>query len=207
MHPTDYLVHFSNVLMLVAYSVRDILWVRRYSPPTKWTPSSATPGRFGIRSTAPVSWRRRCPRHGRVEGHQRARRPPYLRAAPWRKVSRPRLARGDRGRQAGRRAREGVADHRADAGRHRRQGRRRSRHARLDRALRHVCTDAVAAFGANKSGAEAQTVHAMSVTPPDTRTSSTVSLADEDDVRRIVIDTLFGLWATVNNLSRLRQIG
>jgi hypothetical protein len=25
MHPTDYLVHFSNVLMLVAYSVTDIL--------------------------------------------------------------------------------------------------------------------------------------------------------------------------------------
>jgi hypothetical protein len=44
----------------------------------------------------------------------------------------------------------------------------------------------------------------MSATPPDTRTSSTVSLADEDGVRRIVIDTLFGLWATVNNLSRLR---
>lgn len=41
----------------------------------------------------------------------------------------------------------------------------------------------------------------MSATPP---TSSTVSLADEDGVRRIVIDTLFGLWATVNNLSRLR---
>jgi AraC-like DNA-binding protein len=36
----------------------------------------------------------------------------------------------------------------------------------------------------------------MSVTPPDTRTSSTVSLADEERVKRIVIDTLFGLWAT-----------
>jgi uncharacterized protein (TIGR00730 family) len=33
---------------------------------------------------------------------------------------------------------------------------------------------------------------------------TTVSLADEDAVKRIVIDTLFGLWATVNNLSRLR---
>jgi len=31
-----------------------------------------------------------------------------------------------------------------------------------------------------------------------------VSLADEDSVRRIITDTLFGLWATVNNLSRLR---
>jgi hypothetical protein len=28
---TDYLVHFSNVLMLVAYSVRDILWLRWFA--------------------------------------------------------------------------------------------------------------------------------------------------------------------------------
>jgi len=34
--------------------------------------------------------------------------------------------------------------------------------------------------------------------------SGNVSLADEDAVRRILTDTLFGLWATVNNLSRLR---
>ena len=27
MHVTDYLVHFSNILMLVSYSVRDILWL------------------------------------------------------------------------------------------------------------------------------------------------------------------------------------
>lgn len=33
---------------------------------------------------------------------------------------------------------------------------------------------------------------------------TTVSLADEDAVRRILTDTLFGLWATVNNLSRMR---
>jgi uncharacterized protein (TIGR00730 family) len=32
----------------------------------------------------------------------------------------------------------------------------------------------------------------------------TVSLDDEEGVRRILIDTLFGLWTTVNNLSRLR---
>ena len=32
----------------------------------------------------------------------------------------------------------------------------------------------------------------------------TVSLADEEGVKRILIDTLFGLWATVNNLTRLR---
>jgi len=34
--------------------------------------------------------------------------------------------------------------------------------------------------------------------------AATVSLADEDGVKRILVDTLFGLWATVNNLSRLR---
>jgi uncharacterized protein (TIGR00730 family) len=34
--------------------------------------------------------------------------------------------------------------------------------------------------------------------------SGTVSLADEDGVRRILVDSLFGLWSTVNNLSRLR---
>ncbi len=31
-----------------------------------------------------------------------------------------------------------------------------------------------------------------------------VSLDDEEGVRRILIDTMFGLWSTVNNLSRLR---
>jgi predicted Rossmann-fold nucleotide-binding protein len=36
------------------------------------------------------------------------------------------------------------------------------------------------------------------------RTPTTVSLADEEAVRRILVDTLFGLWATVNNLTRLR---
>jgi CRP-like cAMP-binding protein len=30
-HPVDYLVHFSNVLMLVSYSVRDILWLRWFA--------------------------------------------------------------------------------------------------------------------------------------------------------------------------------
>src|SRR5215475_674970 len=29
--PADYLVHFSNVLLLVAYSVRDILWLRWFA--------------------------------------------------------------------------------------------------------------------------------------------------------------------------------
>jgi hypothetical protein len=31
MHAVDYLVHFSNVLMLAAYSVRDILWLRWFA--------------------------------------------------------------------------------------------------------------------------------------------------------------------------------
>lgn len=34
--------------------------------------------------------------------------------------------------------------------------------------------------------------------------AAAVSLADEEGVKRVLIDTLFGLWATVNNLSRLR---
>ena len=42
----------------------------------------------------------------------------------------------------------------------------------------------------------------MSTTSP--HTPSTVSLADEEAVRRILVDTLFGLSATVNNLTRLR---
>jgi hypothetical protein len=33
---------------------------------------------------------------------------------------------------------------------------------------------------------------------------ATVSLADEEGVKHIIADTLFGLWATVNNLTRLR---
>jgi hypothetical protein len=32
---------------------------------------------------------------------------------------------------------------------------------------------------------------------------TTISLADEEAVRRTLTDTLFGLWATVNNRSRL----
>jgi uncharacterized protein (TIGR00730 family) len=45
----------------------------------------------------------------------------------------------------------------------------------------------------------------MSVNEPSReREPHTVSLADEEAVRRILIDTLSGLWATVNNLTRLR---
>jgi hypothetical protein len=44
------------------------------------------------------------------------------------------------------------------------------------------------------------------MTDPLTPSSAppTVSLADEDAVRRVLSDTVFGLWATVNNLTRLR---
>ena len=30
-NPADYLVHFSNVLLLVSYSVRDMLWLRWFA--------------------------------------------------------------------------------------------------------------------------------------------------------------------------------
>ena len=30
-HPIDYLVHFSNILLLVSYSVRNILWLRWFA--------------------------------------------------------------------------------------------------------------------------------------------------------------------------------
>lgn len=42
----------------------------------------------------------------------------------------------------------------------------------------------------------------MTKSPPGQPT--TVSLADEEGVKKILVDTLFGLWATVNNLSRLQ---
>src|SRR6188508_856475 len=34
--------------------------------------------------------------------------------------------------------------------------------------------------------------------------TSTVSLADEEAVKRILVDTLAGLWTAANNLTRLR---
>lgn len=40
--------------------------------------------------------------------------------------------------------------------------------------------------------------------PPPTSTPRVVTLDDQEGVRRILVDTLFGLWATVNNLTRLR---
>lgn len=36
------------------------------------------------------------------------------------------------------------------------------------------------------------------------RSARTVSLSDEEGVKRVIADAMFGLWATVNTLSRLR---
>ncbi|MET0658567.1 MAG: LOG family protein [Steroidobacteraceae bacterium] len=45
----------------------------------------------------------------------------------------------------------------------------------------------------------------MSTEPVTARSKiDTISLADEAAVRRVLIDTIFGLWAAVNNLTRLR---
>jgi hypothetical protein len=44
----------------------------------------------------------------------------------------------------------------------------------------------------------------ISISTAPSQMPTTVSLADEEAVRRILVDTLFGLWATVNNLTRLR---
>jgi len=41
-------------------------------------------------------------------------------------------------------------------------------------------------------------------TAPSAPETGTVRLADEEGVRKIVTDTVFGLWALVNNLTRLR---
>jgi uncharacterized protein (TIGR00730 family) len=44
----------------------------------------------------------------------------------------------------------------------------------------------------------------MSAKPQDDRAPRTVSLADEEGVKRILVDTVFSLWATVNNLARIQ---
>ena len=44
----------------------------------------------------------------------------------------------------------------------------------------------------------------MSETTSSKQAPATVSLADEEGVKRIVVDTVFGLWGMVNNLTRLR---
>jgi len=41
-------------------------------------------------------------------------------------------------------------------------------------------------------------------TPDVTLRTNTVSLADEEGVKKILIDSVLGLWDVVNNLTRLR---
>jgi hypothetical protein len=44
----------------------------------------------------------------------------------------------------------------------------------------------------------------MSDSTSSKRGPTTVSLADEEGVKRILVDTIFGLWGMVNNLTRPR---
>jgi hypothetical protein len=44
----------------------------------------------------------------------------------------------------------------------------------------------------------------MSDSIPSQKAPAKVSLADEEGVKRILLDTVFGLWGAVNNLTRLR---
>jgi hypothetical protein len=43
----------------------------------------------------------------------------------------------------------------------------------------------------------------MGDSPSSSEAPTTVSLGDEEDVKRILVDTVFGLWGIVNNLTRL----
>ena len=44
----------------------------------------------------------------------------------------------------------------------------------------------------------------MTETTPGTERAGIVSLGDEEAVKRVLTETLFGLWSTVNNLSRIK---
>ena len=44
----------------------------------------------------------------------------------------------------------------------------------------------------------------MSVNKSGENNSNTISLADEEAVKKVFVDTVFGLWDIVNNLTRLR---
>ena len=44
----------------------------------------------------------------------------------------------------------------------------------------------------------------MNDSKPSETGPDTVSLADEEAVKRILVETVFGLWGIVNNLTRLR---
>ena len=54
----------------------------------------------------------------------------------------------------------------------------------------------------NAANAHVHPVHSMSTAPSQTPT--TISLADEEAVKEVLVDTVFGLWAIVNDLTRLR---
>ena len=44
----------------------------------------------------------------------------------------------------------------------------------------------------------------MSTTPAADRTSEQVSLADQEQVKEVLVSSILGLWEVVNNLTRLR---
>jgi hypothetical protein len=44
----------------------------------------------------------------------------------------------------------------------------------------------------------------MNTTDAATQRANTVSLADEEGVKQVLVDSIFGLWDVVNNLTRLR---
>src|SRR6516165_4441691 len=44
----------------------------------------------------------------------------------------------------------------------------------------------------------------MNADNPVKNSSQTISLADEDAVKQVLVSTVFGLWEIVNNLTRLR---
>src|SRR5215204_3530349 len=44
----------------------------------------------------------------------------------------------------------------------------------------------------------------MSTTDPATHGTNAVSLADEEGVKQVLVDSVLGLWEVINNLTRLR---
>ena len=44
----------------------------------------------------------------------------------------------------------------------------------------------------------------MNTTEHAPRKNNVVSLADEDDVKQVVVDSILGLWEVVNSLTRLQ---
>ena len=44
----------------------------------------------------------------------------------------------------------------------------------------------------------------MSTTDTTTQATNTVSLADEEEVKQVLMNSVLGLWDVVNNLTRLK---